>query len=242
MSLTSYQAAPPCNKGRCISVHASAAVNGFFSVSKRPLFGPGRPASSSFAPGLSSKGKFALARPGSASSFARLQVLYPVFFAANFRRICRSAAVWLGLGCALLGRGEPPTPPWRAKDVVQYSFENHGLELGLPGTVVTTAIQTRDGYLWVGTPSGLARFDGVRFTGFAGADTPGLSSDLIHCLREDRQGALWIGTDRGLTRFADGRFTQVGFENQSVRALAEDEEGNLWIGTWGEGVHVLRAG
>lgn len=154
----------------------------------------------------------------------------------------RCAAIWLGLLCALLGRGDEGAPPWHAKDVVQYSFESHGLELGLPGTVVTAAIQTRDGYLWVATPSGLGRFDGVRFTGFAAADTPGLPSDLIHCLREDRQGALWIGTEKGLTRWVDGRFTQVGFDNNSVRALAEDDAGNLWVGTWGEGVFALRAG
>jgi ligand-binding sensor domain-containing protein/signal transduction histidine kinase len=187
-------------------------------------------------------GQFSLARRASTCSFASLQTPYPVSSAANpwFLRQC--CAVWLGLACAALSRGDEGASPWHAKDVVQYSFENHGLELGLPGTVVTTAIQTRDGYLWVGTPSGLGRFDGVRFTGFAAADTPGLPSDLIHCLREDRQGALWIGTEKGLTRLADGHFTQIGFENQSVRALAEDEAGNLWVGTWGDGVFVLRAG
>lgn len=131
-------------------------------------------------------------------------------------------------------------PPWHAKDTVQYSFENHRLDLGLPGTVITAAVQARDGYLWVATPLGLGRFDGVRFVPFPAADTPGLPSDLIHCLREDRQGVLWIGTDKGLARVLKGRFAAAGLAGKSVHAITEDDSGNLWVGTWGDGVHVLR--
>jgi signal transduction histidine kinase/ligand-binding sensor domain-containing protein len=148
----------------------------------------------------------------------------------------------LGAACFVGVTAFAQPSPWHAQAGVQYSFASHGVELGLPGTVVTTAVQTRDGYLWVGTPSGLGRFDGVRFTGFAAADTPGLPSDLIHCLREDRDGVLWIGTEKGLARLADGRFTQVGSDNQPVHALAEDDAGRLWVGTWGGGVQLVREG
>lgn len=155
---------------------------------------------------------------------------------------CRLAlGLWLGGAVAGFGAGQAAAR-WHARDVVQYSFERYGSELGLPGTVVTAAVQTRDGYLWVGTPSGLARFDGVRFVGFPAADTPGLASDLIHCLREDRQGTLWIGTDKGLSRLQEGRFARAGLDGVPVRALAEDEAGQLWIGTGGAGIHVMRAG
>lgn len=116
------------------------------------------------------------------------------------------------------------------------------MEFGLPGTVVTAAVQTRDGYLWVGTPAGVGRFDGVRFTNFYAADTPGLPSDLIHCFHEDRSGSLWIGTDKGLCQVLNGRFKRSGLENLSVRALAEDGLGNLWAGTWGAGIHAYRGG
>jgi ligand-binding sensor domain-containing protein/signal transduction histidine kinase len=165
-----------------------------------------------------------------------------VFPAANLRLVRRWAAVWLLLAGNLPVRADEPPPPWHAKGTVQYSFESHRLDPGLPGTVVTAATQTRDGYLWVATPSGLGRFDGVRFVGFPAADTPGLPSDLIYCLREDRAGALWIGTDKGLARLVNGRFEAMGFGDKSVRALAEDDSGNLWVGTWGQGVHVFRAG
>ena len=58
-------------------------------------------------------------------------------------------------------------------------------ENGLPDNAVTAVVQTRDGYLWVGTYGGLVRFDGVRFTVFNSASTPGLQSDRITGLFED---------------------------------------------------------
>ncbi|MBP8257871.1 MAG: hypothetical protein KAX37_11140, partial [Opitutaceae bacterium] len=125
---------------------------------------------------------------------------------------------------------------------MHHSFEKYGMELGLPGTVVTSAVQTRDGYLWVGTPAGIGRFDGVRFTNYYSADTPGLPSDLIHCFHEDRNGGLWIGTDKGLCQVVNGRFKRAGLDTMSVRTLAEDRLGNLWAGTWGAGIHVFRGG
>jgi len=123
---------------------------------------------------------------------------------------------------------------------VHYSFDSYGVELGLPGTVVTAALQTRDGYVWVATPSGLARFDGNRFVGFYSASTPGLPGDLIHCLHEDRRGVLWIGTDKGLVCFAEGRFTRAGLDGVPVRALAEAPSGKLWVGTWERGLYFVR--
>src|ERR1041385_6042843 len=68
---------------------------------------------------------------------------------------------------------------------------------GLPQGSVQTVIQTRDGYLWVGTRDGLARFDGVKFTVFQAENTPGLESNDIRALCEDRSGVIWIGTFNG---------------------------------------------
>src|SRR5262245_54785822 len=58
-------------------------------------------------------------------------------------------------------------------------------------------LQTRDGYLWVGTYKGLNRFDGVRQLTFDVVNTPALSSDAVGVLYEDRSGDLWVGTDDG---------------------------------------------
>ncbi|HWI55871.1 MAG TPA: two-component regulator propeller domain-containing protein, partial [Bacillota bacterium] len=68
---------------------------------------------------------------------------------------------------------------------------------GLPLDKVRAVLQASDGYLWVATFNGLARFDGVRFRIFTAANTPELRNDLITCLFEDRQQQLWIGSETG---------------------------------------------
>jgi len=63
-----------------------------------------------------------------------------------------------------------------------------GTESGLPQNTVNAIVQTRDGYMWLATREGLARFDGLRFTVFGLRD--GLESVAVQTLLEDRQGTL----------------------------------------------------
>ena len=79
------------------------------------------------------------------------------------------------------------------------------MEQGLPQNKVTAVVQTRDGYLWVGTYNGLARFDGVRFTVFNGKNTPELHNRRITSLFEATDGTLWIGTESGDVFAIQGR-------------------------------------
>lgn len=74
---------------------------------------------------------------------------------------------------------------------------------------MTAVAQTPDGYLWVGTYNGLARFDGVNFVTFDPDNTPALAHARVRQLFLDRQGALWINTfDGSLTRMRDGKFVR----------------------------------
>lgn len=57
-----------------------------------------------------------------------------------------------------------------------YQVDHWTTDNGLPQNTVTNIIQTRDGYLWLATFDGLARFDGVRFTVFNKSNTPGINS------------------------------------------------------------------
>ncbi len=78
---------------------------------------------------------------------------------------------------------------------------------GLPSSTVTAIAQTPDGYLWVGTYNGLARFDGARFVSFDPANKPELGQARIQGIFLDVLGTLWINTFRGgLTSYRDGRF------------------------------------
>lgn len=117
-----------------------------------------------------------------------------------------------------------------------YVVETWRGDRGLPHDTVHAVVQTRDGYLWLGTEQGLARFDGVRFTAYTVVNTPELGSSRIRCLLEDRAGALWIGTaGGGVVRWQDGQFTafttKSGLSSDAVLCLAEDGAGQLWVGT-----------
>ena len=105
---------------------------------------------------------------------------------------------------------------------------------GLPENSVTAVVQTHDGYLWLATYAGLARFDGVRFVIFNSANTPGLQSDRVTSLYEDAGGSLWIGHERGdLTRYHDGKFAALDIHETGARrkisAIAADEAGDIWM-------------
>ncbi len=107
---------------------------------------------------------------------------------------------------------------------------------GLPDGSVTVIQQTQDGYLWVGTAAGLARFDGVKFTDVA-LQRPGVKRPVaITALCEDNSGSVWVGTEnRGLFSWKDGRIQNYGVANglldETVTSLTLDAEGRLWIGT-----------
>ncbi len=116
----------------------------------------------------------------------------------------------------------------------KYFVRSWKTDNGLPGNVVTAIVQTRDGYLWLGTYGGLARFDGVRFTVFNSANTPELQSDRITSLFEDAEGTLWIGHERGdLTSYRNGKFASLGVHESGVRrkitAIGSDEAGDIWM-------------
>ena len=78
-----------------------------------------------------------------------------------------------------------------------YFLRSWQVENGLPQNKVTAMVQTRDGYLWLGTYSGLARFDGARFTVFDDNNTPELRSSRVTSLCEGNDGTLWIGDESG---------------------------------------------
>ena len=107
---------------------------------------------------------------------------------------------------------------------------------GLPDNSVTAVLQTRDGYLWVGTSGGLARFDGVRFVPVVPVSEKTNEAIRVTALCEDASGRLWIGTQgEGLFRYADGLITPYRAAtnelDDTINSIAEDSAGNLWLGT-----------
>jgi hypothetical protein len=126
------------------------------------------------------------------------------FVAAVFRAHgvpVRTLAIVFAFGCSL-GWGQPIDQSRAAHldpdlSLDQYLYREWSMEGGLPSDRVSDIVQTRDGYLWLATENGLARFDGLKFTVFNRANTPALATNKITTLCEGRDGTLWIGTLQG---------------------------------------------
>jgi diguanylate cyclase (GGDEF)-like protein len=153
---------------------------------------------------------------------------------------------FLGATAALLFGATTAWPLDPGLAITQYRHDVWNTKHGLPQSSVEAILQTQDGYLWLGTQEGLARFDGTRFTVFDKANTPALRHNRVLALLEDRARNVWIGTEGGgLVRMTDGVFTGYGaaqgLPNDRVRAVAEDAAGTLWVGTDG-GLARLQGG
>tara|TARA_R100001443_G_scaffold50810_2_gene62807 strand:- start:3848 stop:6784 length:2937 start_codon:yes stop_codon:yes gene_type:complete len=112
-------------------------------------------------------------------------------------------------------------------------YRGWSVDGGLPQVSVTAMAQDEQGYIWLGTQGGLARFDGHRFTVFNTANTPQILSNLVTALYLDRNKRLWIGTVNGLSYFADGKFTAVDTGNLKpgmITSFAELSDGRFFIG------------
>lgn len=110
------------------------------------------------------------------------------------------------------------------------------VQQGLPQATISCILQTREGYLWLGTSGGLVRFDGVRFTPLFDHSAKLDDSIWIRALCQGLDGALWIATDGdGLIRLHNGRAQQFtrrdGLPSENLRALIVDQGGVLWIAT-----------
>ncbi len=103
---------------------------------------------------------------------------------------------------------------------------------GLPTSEANTIAQTKDGFIWIGSYSGLIRYDGTTFYRFDVTD--GVAS--VVCLFVDSKDRLWIGTnDSGLALYDKGDFIffnkDKGLQSSSVRAITEDVNGDIVIAT-----------
>ncbi|HEY2942864.1 MAG TPA: two-component regulator propeller domain-containing protein, partial [Vicinamibacteria bacterium] len=152
-----------------------------------------------------------------------------------------AVAALLLLGAPLASALDP------AKAVSHYSLASWQTDDGLPHNRVQAIVQTPEGYLWLATQEGLARFDGVRFTVFDRHGTAAMNANDVETLFVSRGGSLWVGVYGGtLLRYQNGAFTSYssreGLPLSTISALAEDAAGDLWIGTDGDGVYRLHQG
>ncbi|MDI1254150.1 two-component regulator propeller domain-containing protein [Thermomonas sp.] len=132
------------------------------------------------------------------------------------------------------------------KSFYHYVRNTWSLQQGLPQISVQAITQDRRGYLWVGTQSGLARFDGIRFVTYSPKDTPGIPGILIRSLYLDKTGKLWIGTYKGLAVHDGSTFSSIavaGHGDASVLDIFDIKEinGRLMVAS-NQGLYALQDG
>ena len=139
----------------------------------------------------------------------------------------RSAILVAALICAPFFKAQALDP---ARAITQYAHaawrNRDGYFASAPGAIA----QTKDGYIWIGTDTGLLRFDGIRFTPWnPPKDGPRLSATSITVLFVSGDGSLWIGTGRGLARWYDGKLTTYSDSPGRVNSIVQDQQGYVWI-------------
>jgi PAS domain S-box-containing protein len=117
----------------------------------------------------------------------------------------------------------------------QYVHEEWQTDKGLPQNSISSIVQDRDGFLWLGTENGLVRFDGVQFEIF-NEQKGALRDSFISSLVLGNNGSLWGATrDGGIFSFKDERFTfygqRNGLDNSQVWVIQQTSDGAIWAGT-----------
>jgi diguanylate cyclase (GGDEF)-like protein len=113
-----------------------------------------------------------------------------------------------------------------------YVRDNWNIESGLPQISALSITQDGTGYIWVGTQSAIARFDGVRFTVYD-RDTAGVDTTLASVAYTDHHGDVWFGTPHGALHFVNGKFEllHAGQDSAAINAIADSSDGSLLFAT-----------
>jgi ligand-binding sensor domain-containing protein/signal transduction histidine kinase len=140
----------------------------------------------------------------------------------------RQRGMWALL--LLFTHGAMALDPQRSLD--HYGHQVWHTDSGLPQNTVHAILQSRDGYLWLGTDGGLVRFNGIDFVTFSAENTPQFVSDTVYDLLQDATGTLWISTAAGLLSDRGGAFhaysVAQGLPAATVWFTYEDSFHRLW--------------
>jgi ligand-binding sensor domain-containing protein len=161
----------------------------------------------------------------------------------NFRCFL-SYCLLYGLGCwPGPARSQADSPP-------EIHFEHYTTSDGLSSAQIKSILQDSFGFLWIGTPDGLNRFDGRQFNIYRHQqrDSNSLNNNIVNALALDARGRVWVATNKGLCFFdyADGLFHAVDigrnngeqFDRNRVYAVVAGSQNWMWYSTITE-LHAL---
>jgi signal transduction histidine kinase/ligand-binding sensor domain-containing protein/DNA-binding response OmpR family regulator len=138
-----------------------------------------------------------------------------------------------------------------ARAGIYYKFYHHGVNDGLSQSSVTCFYKDSRGFMWIGTQSGLNRYDGYKFVHYKANKSiaNSISNNYITDITEDKNGNLWIATLVGLNRLnlKTGKITKWYENNKDTTQLNTnyitdilvDSKGRVWVmGGWA-GLHLF---
>ncbi|MBS0420777.1 MAG: diguanylate cyclase [Proteobacteria bacterium] len=162
------------------------------------------------------------------------------------RKILRQLAIAAALFAAVSASHSAERWAGLADTVFQHLVRDNELP---NAAIPTSATQDGEGFLWIGSQNGLARWDGYHFRIYrADPGTEGaLPDNFIQTLLTDSRGVLWIGTtsgglaryDREHERFVVYPVGPKGLSHVSVRSIADDGNGGVWVATEAGLDHVM---
>lgn len=152
--------------------------------------------------------------------------------------------LWIALLLAFAGIGVAGAEVAGRKALDTWARESWTQQSGLRGDQVNALAQSADGYLWVGTPDGLARFNGSEFSYEDRSTVGALHDNDIRHLAIGREGSLLVSTARGgVSFFNQGWWTHRGSSDgltqDTVVAAQEDARGRLWVATASGGLDLF---
>ncbi|MEZ2417465.1 two-component regulator propeller domain-containing protein [Luteibacter sp. RCC_6_2] len=152
------------------------------------------------------------------------------------RAIAAWVFVWLAVAGGLAFASDSLAADSRDRDIGQFYHTAWTVREGAPGQVTALA-QTRDGYLWLGTQTGLYRFDGVRFERYRPRQGGDFQASSVASLYAPPSGGLWVGFRYGVASFVDGdRATHYaassGLPTGTLYAIGGTPDGNIWAATF----------
>ncbi len=136
-----------------------------------------------------------------------------------------------------------PSPADSGWSVEQWD-SSQGLRHGQPQDIITSVVQSPDGYLWIASLRQVWRFDGMRFDELEMPPEIEARISRIFSLRIGAAGELWIATSgAGAVRVEQGSFSvfssEQGLLSDLVLAVFEDSRGRVWIAPDRGGLHSL---
>jgi len=121
------------------------------------------------------------------------------------------------------------------------NFKSWSVPDGLPQSNVYAICQDSRNFIWIGTASGAAKFDGISF--WVLDKNNGLNGNTVRAIAEDHLHRIWFGTNEGITIYDGIKFlylnTSNGLKGSSVLSLFEDDKGNMWAGTDDGGINLI---